>query len=357
MNEIKVNILQNSYAVYTGSGIVNSLPDLLLQNDINSGIAVISNKTVADLHLDKLKDIIDFDLYLVPDGEDYKHLETVSGVYDWLIEQKYDRNSVIISFGGGVAGDIAGFAAATYLRGINLVHVPTTLLAQVDSSIGGKTGVNHRIGKNLIGSFYQPVFVLSDTQFISTLPQDEFICGMGEVVKYGLIKDPVFFEFLESNFNRIQSTGGELLSEIVNKCSEIKAQIVAMDEKETGLRKILNFGHTFGHALENFFEYGTIKHGQAVIMGMMCAVYFSHKKKFIDKKTSERIIKYLSQYDIHLPGKLGLTDVKDLIRIMTRDKKVISRQINLILIRNVGDVFLHSIDNPDDLAVAFEILG
>jgi len=357
---IRVNLKDRSYNIYTGTGIINKLTDLLDTIQNLNQIALISTPPVADLYLNTILSLLNkyqnIKHYLVPDGEKSKSLKQAEEIYTWLIQNNFDRNSLIIGLGGGVVGDLSGFIAATFLRGVRLVHIPTTLLAQLDSSIGGKVGVNHALGKNLIGAFYQPQFVISDVNFLQTLKDEEFICGMGEVVKYALIRDPELYSLIDSNFDSLSKHNSELMEKIVSICANHKAEIVSEDELERGIRAILNFGHTFGHALESFYQYDKIKHGQAVLLGMICAVFVSQKLDFIDSEIASKIIAFIEKYNIHLPGKLSDSDVKKIVSLMQYDKKIKNGKLNFILIRDIGKVIEHTSSDVDLIIEAFKKL-
>jgi len=290
-----------------------------------------------------------------PDGEVSKSLEEVNHVYTWLLENHFERRSTIIALGGGVVGDMSGFIAATFLRGINLIQVPTTLLAQVDSSIGGKVGINHALGKNLIGAFYQPRMVLADVDFFKTLPREEFICGMGEVIKYGILGSKPLFEILENHLPEILQKDKDLLSRIVFDCAQIKAKIVEEDERELGIRAHLNLGHTFGHALETFYKSETLKHGQAVLLGMRCAIWASLQLKVLEEESARRMDRLIRQVGVRLPGQKKM-DPPSLIAIMKRDKKVKDGRINLVLPAGIGQVTIRPVSDEALLQASFESL-
>jgi len=361
LKTIKVHLKNTPYNIYIGRDSIDNLNQLIDSIPNVSKIAVITNNIVADIYLKKLKNIFSADKkieeYIVPDGEVNKSIKQVEEIYSWLIENRFDRTSLIIAFGGGVIGDLAGFVAATYLRGIRFIQVPTTLLAQVDSSIGGKVGVNHFLGKNLIGAFYQPQFVLSDINFLKTLNTEEYICGMGEVVKYALIGDAQLFEFIENNFSNISSENLEINEKLVSISAQQKAEIVSQDEKEMGIRAILNFGHTFGHALEKLFKYDKLKHGQAVLLGMKCALYTSNNLKYITDEKANKINALINRFEINLPQKLSESNISELLNLMQYDKKVKDEKINFILIKEIGEVLKSEIDNNNVIRKAIESLN
>jgi 3-dehydroquinate synthase len=347
--KVNVSLPNRSYPIYIGQDIYPLLPDLLKGIKIGKQIAIISTPPVSSLYLDKVFEAIGLHWkvyhYDVPDGEKSKSLDMANALYTWLIGNNFERNSTIITLGGGVVGDLAGFVAATFLRGVNLIHCPTSLLAQVDSSIGGKVGINHNLGKNLIGAFYQPRLVLIDISVLKTLPQEEFICGLGEVIKYGIIKDVDLFELIDTKLEQIIKKEFSILEEIVQRCTQQKADIVEQDEKESGIRSVLNLGHTFGHALETLYDYHTLKHGQAVLLGIKCALSASQDLNIIDSKVAEKISTFIDRIGIELPLDRKIPDPNDLYSLMKTDKKVRSGRINLILIEDIGRVCQREIDD------------
>lgn len=361
MESIKVNIKNNPYNIYIGNRAINELIPLIITIKNVSKIAIITNDIVANLYLSPLKNVISenykTEVFIVPDGEKSKSLNQTEKIYSWLIEKRFDRDSLILAFGGGVIGDLAGFVASTYLRGVRFIQIPTTLLAQVDSSIGGKVGVNHQLGKNLIGAFYQPQFVLSDINFLKTLSKEEYICGLGEVVKYALIGNTELFEFLLSNQERISADHIQVNEYFVLESARQKAMVVEKDEKEMGIRATLNFGHTFGHALEKFYNYQNLKHGQAVLFGMKCAVNASQLLGYLQPGTACKITDLINRFDIHLPNKLNNSNILDLIDFMQHDKKVKGGQVQYILIKDIGKVFKTKIEDEKIIRQAFESLN
>lgn len=351
MQKIEVNTPYKSYPIYTGTEIISDLSKLLADQKMDTRIALITNRKIAALHLRKLS-IPRAEIYFIPDGEKYKNIEEAWKIFTWLIEKKFDRETVLIAFGGGVIGDLAGFVASTFLRGIRLIHVPTTLLAQVDSSVGGKTGINHELGKNLVGTFYQPEFVLSDSSLVNTLDEEEYLCGLGEIVKYALIVPGRLKTDLSKHREKIFSRDVDLLSDIIAECVRIKADIVEKDEKESGLRKILNLGHTFGHALENYYGYTKIKHGQAVLEGILASIRFSLLENIINADKAEELTEFVKLY---LPAETEKSDseIDQLTEIMHRDKKVSGGKINLILLKDFGKPLLYPVKNPENIKKAF----
>ena len=335
-NVIKVNLQDRSYPITIGSA--------LLSDDFNSDkwiqgkdCLIVTNETVAPLYLDVMKSNIDdktIEVITIKDGEHYKTIDTWSKIIDKLTAMRANRDTTIIALGGGVLGDIAGFAAATFMRGLPFIQVPTTLLAQVDSSVGGKTGVNHKDGKNLIGSFYQPAMVISDIDVLSTLPDREYKCGLAEIIKYGAIYDVDFFAWLESNMSELLIRTPEKLIYAISRSCQIKANIVGEDEFEIGKRAILNFGHTFGHALENIMGYGELLHGEAVAIGMIIASKLSP----INSLERNRLISLIKS--ANLPHKIELNDENQMLDVMRTDKKVKNKKLRFVLLRSLGEAFV-----------------
>jgi 3-dehydroquinate synthase len=356
--KVNVNLPDQSYPIYIGQDMYPLLPDILQASKIGKQIAIISTPPVSSLYLDKIFDAIGLQWkvyhYDVPDGEISKSIDMANELYTWLIRNNFERNSSIITFGGGVVGDLAGFVAATFLRGVNLIHCPTSLLAQVDSSIGGKVGINHVLGKNLIGAFFQPRLVLIDISVLKTLPQEELICGLGEVIKYGIIRDFDLFELIDAKLEQILKKDFSVLEEIVHRCAQQKADIVEQDEKESGIRSVLNLGHTFGHALETYYNYHRLKHGQAVLLGIKCAVSASQDLNIIDAKVAEKISALIDRIGIELPLDRRIPDPNDLYSLMKTDKKVRSGRINLILIEDIGRVCQREIDDKTLIINSFK---
>ncbi|GAX87213.1 3-dehydroquinate synthase [Lebetimonas natsushimae] len=305
--------------------LIDKLPDI----DLDTKVAIITNPTVAGYHLNyllnhlKTKELI---IITLPDGEEYKNYESIEYALDRLFDAKYDRNSVIIAFGGGVIGDMSGFCASIFLRGIKFIQIPTTLLAMVDSSVGGKTGINNKYGKNLIGSFYQPEAVYIDTHFLSTLPKREFAAGMAEVIKMAVMFDKEFFEKLEKEALSIE--------EIIKRSVEIKANVVNQDEKERGIRSVLNYGHTFGHVIENLTNYKTYLHGEAVAIGMIMANELSIALGYLTREENERIKKLLKKYD--LPTSFKIKDEEEFYEHFFADKKTMNNKIKFIIPEHIG---------------------
>jgi 3-dehydroquinate synthase len=350
MEQIVVGLDDRSYPIWIGKGIWSGLEKALGQVSFPNKVAIITNPTVGDLYCDKVSDVLsssgrEITVVRLPDGEEYKTIEILQNIYDVLIDRNFDRYSGLIALGGGVIGDTAGFAAATYLRGIPFVQIPTTLLSQVDSSVGGKTGVNHPQGKNLIGAFYQPKHVHIDVAVLSTLSDREYAAGLAEVVKYGIIWDEEFFKWLEDHQNELLNRSSkELIHAIMISC-QIKANVVENDEKEQGLRALLNLGHTFGHAVETLAGYGVIKHGEAVSIGMVMAAKVALKIGYCSRDDVERIVALLKGFG--LPVDPPDFSVEDYLSVMQRDKKVKDGQVRLVLNHGIGSAKLQYVENLD----------
>ncbi len=333
--------------IYIGSDYLQN-PELKFDLAIESRIAAISNERVASLYGGVISNLAaDHEMILIGDGEQYKSLDTYSSVMDQLIECRFNRDVVIVALGGGVVGDLAGFVAATYQRGVRLIQIPTTLLAQVDSAIGGKTAVNHASGKNLIGAFYQPETVLIDTAVLASLPEDIFIEGLAEVIKYGVIYDAAFFEWLEDNSQSVLAREPEALQFIVRRSCEIKAEVVASDEREQNRRAILNYGHTFGHALEAETRYGELLHGQAVSIGMVMAADLALREDLCDTRTTQRIRNIVKAYG--LPSEAPHVDKDRMLASMAMDKKVAQGKLRFVLPESIGKVVLTGEYDPKNL--------
>ncbi|KAL4645504.1 hypothetical protein ACB092_02G239300 [Castanea dentata] len=292
---VDVDLGNRSYPIYIGSGLLDQ-PHLLQKHVHGKRVLVVTNSTVAPLYLDKVVEAltkgnpnVSVESVILPDGEKYKYMDTLMKVFDKAIESRLDRCCTFVALGGGVIGDMCGYAAASFLRGVNFIQIPTTVMAQVDSSVGGKTALNHRLGKNLIGTFYQPQCVLIDTDTLNTLPDRELGSGLAEVIKCGLVRDAEFFEWQEKNMEALMARDPSALTYAIKRSCENKAEVVSLDEKEGGLRATLNFGHTFGHAIETSFGYGQWFHGEAVAVGMVMAVDMSHRLGWIDDSIVKRV--------------------------------------------------------------------
>ena len=338
---LNVELGDKSYPIYIGIDLL-SMKSLFVDQIQGRQVMIVTNKTIAPLYLDKLTSILDgFNVQsvILPDGEEFKKLETLNKVFDALLEAKFDRTSTLIALGGGVIGDITGFAAASYQRGVGFIQVPTTLLSQVDSSVGGKTGINHELGKNMIGAFYQPKAVIIDVNTLDTLSNQEFSAGMAEVIKYGLLGNADFLSMLEANIELIMARKKDLIIEVIFNCCQDKARIVELDEFEKGKRALLNLGHTFGHGIENAFGYGNYLHGEAVSIGMVMAAKLSKDEGNLSHEETLRVESILSKAD--LPISINKTiDSETLITAMSLDKKSIDGKIRLVLLKSLGDSYL-----------------
>ena len=338
---LNVELGDKSYPIYIGIDLL-SMKSLFVDQIQGRQVMIVTNKTIAPLYLDKLTSILDgfnVQTVILPDGEEFKTLETLNKVFDALLEAKFDRTSTLIALGGGVIGDITGFAAASYQRGVGFIQVPTTLLSQVDSSVGGKTGINHELGKNMIGAFYQPKAVIIDVNTLDTLSNQEFSAGMAEVIKYGLLGNADFLSMLEANIESIMARKKDLIIEVIFNCCQDKARIVELDEFEKGKRALLNLGHTFGHGIENAFGYGNYLHGEAVSIGMVMAAKLSKDEGNLSHEETLRVESILSKAD--LPISINKTiDSETLITAMSLDKKSIDGKIRLVLLKSLGDSYL-----------------
>lgn len=329
-----------SYDIFIERGIMKDCADYIKRLSAAQRVTVISDTNVAPLYLETvvkpLKNAgFEVNAFIFDAGERSKHLGTIAEIYDSLADFSMTRKDIIVALGGGVCGDMAGFAAATYLRGIDFIQIPTSLLAQVDSSVGGKTGADLPQGKNLVGAFHQPVAVLIDPDALKTLPGEFITDGMGEVIKYGCIKDARFFDFLENN-NALENIGS-----VIETCVKIKRDVVSRDEREKGERMLLNFGHTLGHAIEKLNGYENITHGMAVAVGMVLIARAGEKNGFTEEGTAGRIISLCEKYDLPVETSLSLSDIANAAR---SDKKSAGNGISLVLLKKIGESFTHKID-------------
>ncbi len=338
MFTVDVELGERSYPIFIGQGLL-AKAELVAPYLGKGRVVIVSNDVVAPLYMEKAKQLfpgLEAAEIILPDGEAHKNLEAINHIYDQLLAGKYDRNTLLVALGGGVVGDITGFAAATYLRGIEFIQIPTTLLAQVDSSVGGKTGVNHPLGKNMIGAFYQPRCVLADTDVLASLPVREVKAGLAEVLKYGLIYDAEFFDWLAANSKGIGESDSTLLSETIKTCCKIKAEIVAKDEKESGVRALLNLGHTFGHAIETASGYGKWLHGETVAMGIVMAADLSRRLGWIELPVAQRIRAVLEEnYGMPVLPPADIS-VEQYLDLMLSDKKAELGKIRFVLLKAIG---------------------
>nr|AAM61355.1 3-dehydroquinate synthase-like protein [Arabidopsis thaliana] len=335
---VEVDLGDRSYPIYIGAGLLDH-SELLQRHVHGKRVLVVTNDRVAPLYLDKTIDAltrgnpnVTVESVILPDGEKYKDMDTLMKVFDKAIESRLDRRCTFVALGGGVIGDMCGYAAASYLRGVNFIQIPTTVMAQVDSSVGGKTGINHRLGKNLIGAFYQPQCVLVDTDTLNTLPDREMASDLAEVIKYGLIRDAEFFEWQEKNIEALLARDPAALAFAIKRSCENKADVVSQDEKESGLRATLNLGHTFGHAIETGFGYGEWLHGEAVAAGTVMAVDMSYRLGWIDESIVKRVNKILVRAKLPTTPPESMT-VSMFKSIMAVDKKVADGLLRLILLK------------------------
>lgn len=344
---LQLKLSGSSYSIYFAKGLKNELESVVCSHFKAKKFLIVSNPKVYALHgkhlEKKLSSIAEVHTILMPDGEQYKTLETLAKLYKGFLKHKVDRHTPIVALGGGVVGDVAGFAAATFLRGVPLLQIPTTLLAQVDSSVGGKTAVDLPEGKNLVGAFYQPHLVYIDTTYLKTLPKREILCGSAEVIKYGAIKSPSLFKVLEDQMASFLKLETDLLMSIVRECVEIKAKIVQADEKETkGLRILLNFGHTLGHAAETLMGYKKMSHGEGVAVGMAFAAQLSQRLGFCSLKDVDRLKNLMIQagFSVSVPK----FKTSQYLQVMARDKKMQQGLIQYVLMKKIGQVFSQKLE-------------
>lgn len=342
MDFVRVELGQRSYTIHTASGLLNEIGDFLVPFNLSSKNILITNPTVFGLYGQRvLNSIKSKDIHckclIIPDGEGYKDYYWAYHILSEMLKEGLDRKSCLFALGGGVIGDVTGFCASVYMRGIPFIQIPTTLLSQVDSSVGGKTGVNHPLGKNMIGSFHQPISVFIDTNTLHTLPNREFLAGMAEVIKYGVIWDKSFFQYLDEYKDEILGMSPSRLGHIIRRSCEIKAEVVSKDEKERNMRAILNYGHTIGHALETETNYSILKHGEAVAIGMCIEAKISQLLGLIDDANVNKITRLIHDYG--LPTYIPMSfKPESLIGHMQKDKKSVSGKITIITPTDIGEV-------------------
>ncbi|CAH1385584.1 3-dehydroquinate synthase [Candidatus Nitrotoga sp. M5] len=356
MQTLTVGLAERSYPIYIGSDLLECA-ELLLPHLPRKRAAVVTNTTVAPLYLEPLHAMlqahgVDIISIILPDGEQYKNAETLGLIYDALLSHRSERNTPLIALGGGVIGDMTGYAAATYLRGVPFIQIPTTLLAQVDSSVGGKTGINHPLGKNMIGAFYQPQVVLADISTLNTLTDQELRAGIAEVIKYGLIRDLSFFEWLEQNIEKLLMRDADSLQYAITRSCENKAEVVAADELENGERALLNLGHTFGHAIETGMGYGAWLHGEAVAAGTIMAADLSCRLGWLSKEDAGRIQNLLQR--ANLPIVAPDLGVEKYLKLMGLDKKVVGGKIRFVLLKSIGNAVISGDVEPELLRQTLE---
>jgi 3-dehydroquinate synthase len=351
MRTVPVGLAERSYAIHIDRGLL-ARTELLLPRLEQRKVAIVTNLTIAPLYLEPLASALrDAAVEVVPivvdDGEDHKNWQTLNSIFDHLLTHRCERKTTIIALGGGVVGDLAGFAAATYQRGVPLIQIPTTLLAQVDSSVGGKTAINHPSGKNMIGAFHQPRLVLADTATLDTLPEREFSAGLAEVIKYGLIMDAPFLAWLEVNMEKVRARDTDALAYAIARSCENKALVVVADEREAGERALLNLGHTFGHAIEAGLGFGSWLHGEAVAAGTILAARLSERMGLLNAAQVERVVRLLNRAG--LPTEAPDLGEARYLELMGHDKKVEDGKLRLVLLKAPGNAFVTSDFRPGDL--------
>ena len=349
---VNVELQERRYPILIGNGLLQDERSYPVKR--GERVMIVTNPTVAQFYLDTVtfalkKRGCEVDHVLLPDGEKYKTLESLNLIFTALLQGNHGRDTTIIALGGGVIGDVAGFAAASYQRGVRLIQIPTTLLSQVDSSVGGKTAVNHELGKNMIGAFYQPSMVIIDTHTLGTLPKREVNAGLAEVIKYGAILDYEFFEWLEAHIDELVALNNESLQHCIARCCQIKADVVARDETEKGDRALLNLGHTFGHAIETHLGYGNWLHGEAVSTGMMMAAALSEQLGNISVADVSRLEKLLARANLPTLSPDSMQP-EDYLPHMMRDKKVLAGKLRLVLLKSLGQAYIAT-DTDKDLVL------
>jgi 3-dehydroquinate synthase len=343
MQTLQVDLGERSYPIYIGADLL-ARTDLLAPHIAGRQVAIVTNETVAPLYLGALEAALAgyaVTSIVLPDGEAFKNWETLQTIFDGLLGARHDRRTTVVALGGGVVGDMAGFAAACYQRGVNFIQIPTTLLSQVDSSVGGKTGINHPLGKNMVGAFYQPQAVLIDTASLATLPGREFSAGLAEVIKYGLICDEPFVGWLEENMSALRALDHAVLTAAVERSCAAKARVVGADERESGVRATLNLGHTFGHAIETHQGYGVWLHGEAVAAGTVMAVEMSMRMGWITAAERDRVIRLFQAAGLPVVPPKDMTP-EHFLEHMAVDKKVLDGQLRLVLLRRLGEAVVTS---------------
>lgn len=343
MKTLHVDLGERSYPIFIGQSLISN-PELIRPYVQGTQVLIVTNTTVAPLYLEQVEQTFaDYEVRVavLPDGEEYKNLEILNKIFDVAIANRFDRKCTFVALGGGVIGDMAGYAAASYQRGVNFIQIPTTLLSQVDSSVGGKTGVNHPFGKNMVGAFHQPECVVIDTDVLSTLEDRELSAGLAEVIKYGLITDYPFFEWLEQHMDDLIGRDSVALTEAIERSCQNKAKIVALDEKESGMRALFNLGHTFGHAIEAGMGYGKWLHGEGVSAGSMQAVYLSKLMGNLMQSDLDRIEAIFKHANLPtLPPSVNEMSNQRFLDLMAGDKKVQAGKIRLVLLKEIGQAYV-----------------
>ena len=351
MHTLHLDLGERSYPIYIGRGLLRD-GDLLRRHVAGRQAVIVSNETVAPLYAERVRGALaDLDMLteiVLPDGEQYKTVDTLSVIYDRLLAEGHNRSTTIVALGGGVVGDVAGYAAASYQRGVNFIQVPTTLLSQVDSSVGGKTGVNHALGKNMIGAFWQPAAVLIDIDTLHSLPGRELSAGLAEVVKYGLIADEPFYRWLHDHISQVRALEEGPVAEAIERSCSNKASVVAADEREGGRRAILNFGHTFGHAIEGAQGYGSWLHGEAVAAGMVLATRLSIQELGLPGQELAPLLELLQESGLPIDPPADMSAAQ-FLQYMQRDKKVMDGRLRLVLLKAVGDATVSDAISEDTL--------
>ncbi len=355
MKTLHLDLGQRAYPIYIGQGLLDRA-ELYRPHIAGRQVMVVTNETVAPLYLERVEEALgDYQVRraILPDGERYKNLEIWNRIFDALLENHFNRRCTLVALGGGVIGDMAGFAAACYQRGVPFIQVPTTLLAQVDSSVGGKTGINHRLGKNMIGAFYQPRAVIADTVTLDTLDDRQFAAGIAEVIKYGLIRDPDFFAWLEEHIAALLARDPDAQAEAIERSCRNKAEVVAADEREAGQRALLNLGHTFGHAIETGMGYGHWLHGEAVAAGMCMAADLSRRLGWIDSAQQARVKALIERTGLPTWGPPELRRQR-FLELISVDKKAQDAGLRLVLLRAIGEATVSGDFDPEALAATLD---
>lgn len=349
METLKVDLGERSYPIFIGEGLLGN-SELLVPYIAGQQVMIVTNETVAPLYLEQLKTGLEgfqVDEVILPDGEEFKNAASLDLIYTELLKKRHNRKTTLIALGGGVVGDMCGYAAASYQRGVDFIQVPTTLLSQVDSSVGGKTGINHPLGKNMIGAFHQPNVVIADTSTLRTLPERELSAGIAEVIKYGLIRDPEFLSWIESNIENLLKCDSEALTKAIFESCRNKAEIVAEDELESGCRALLNLGHTFGHAIEAHQGYGKWLHGEAVGTGMVMAAHMSRELGWLSSDEYTQVCSLVEKAKLPARSPDNMTP-DDFVEYMSLDKKNLDHRIRLVLLKKLGEAVITS-DYPQDV--------